>query len=485
MTLAAAIRDPTDALMRDPAHGEVAGLRRENAELRAENAALRAENADLRRRLDLDSSTSSKPPSSDGLKKKPRIPGSLRGRSGKKSGGQAGHKGDTLRQVEAPDRVVRHEAQTCLHCQAGLRASMERSVERRQVFDLPERLIEVTEHQAAIYVCSNCSGVTRAAFPEGVAAPAQYGERVRAAAVYLNVHQLIPEDRAAEAMGDLFGALRLCPDSVANWVRGKAAALAPVAAHIAALAAAAPVRCLDETGFRVAGKGQWLHTVATETLTHYRVSAKRGEMPEGLVGGIAVHDGFKSYSGLADVGHALCNAHHLRELKALIEIDREPWAAPMRDLLLEANRAVEQAREAGATSLAPPVLEGFIARYWEILRLGLAFHRNLPRLQRHPSNRGRTKHRPGHNLLIRLQEFKDDVLRFLVDFSVPFTNNLAEQALRMMKVKMKISGAFRTFEAACDFAAVRSVVATARKRSWNILQTLTACPHLLIQTLAA
>jgi transposase len=464
---------------------EDAALRAENATLRAENAALRAENADLRRRLDLDSSTSSKPPSSDGLKKKPRIPGSLRGRSGKPSGGQAGHKGDTLRQVAAPDRVVRHEAQACLHCRAGLTASMERGVERRQVFDLPERLIEVTEHQAVVYCCEHCRGVTRAAFPEGVASPAQYGERVRAAAVYLNVHQLIPEDRVAEAMSDLFGASRLCPDSVANWVRGKAAALAPVAAQIAVLAAQAPVRCLDETGFRVAGKGQWLHTVATETLTHYRVSAKRGEMPEGLVGGVAVHDGFKSYSGLTDVRHALCNAHHLRELKALIEIDREPWAAPMRDLLLEANRAVEQAREEGATSLAPPVLEGFLARYWEILRLGLSFHRNLPRLERHPSNRGRTKHRPGHNLLIRLHEFKDDVLRFLYDFSVPFTNNLAEQALRMMKVKMKISGAFRTFEAACDFAAVRSVVATARKRGWNILQTLTAGPHALIQTLAA
>jgi transposase len=284
-------------------------------------------------------------------------------------------------------------------------------------------------------------------------------------------------------MGDLFGALRLCSQSVADWVRGKAAALAPVAAQIATLAAQAPVRCLDETGFRVAGKGQWLHTVATETLTHYRVSAKRGEMPEGLTGGVAVHDGFKSYSGLTDVRHALCNAHHLRELKALVEIDREPWAAPMRDLLLEANRAVEQAREAGATSLASPVLDGFLARYWEILRQGLAFHRNLPRLQRHPSNRGRTKHRPGHNLLIRLHEFKDDVLRFLVDFSVPFTNNLAEQALRMMKVKMKISGAFRTFEAACDFAALRSVVATARKRGWNILQTLTARPHALLNAL--
>ena len=498
--LPAAIRDSIDALMGDIAQlrGEVARLRAENEALRAENrasradnetlrtdnAALRVENAELRRRLDLDSSNSSKPPSSDGLKKKPHIPGSLRGRSGKQSGGQAGHKGDTLRQVDAPDRVVRHEAQACRHCLAGLTASMERGAERRQVFDLPERRIEVTEHRASVYCCAACGGETKAEFPSGVASPAQYGERIRAAAVYLNVHQLIPEDRTAEAMGDLFGAARLCPDSVANWVRGKAAALAPVAAQIAALAAAAPVRCLDETGFRVAGKGQWLHTVATEALTHYRVSAERGEMPEGLVGGVVVHDGFKSYSGLADVRHALCNAHHLRELNALIEIDQEPWAAPMRDLLLEAHLAVEQAREAGATSLAPPVLEGFLARYWEILRQGLAFHRNLPRLQRHPSNRGRTKHRPGHNLLIRLHEFKDDVLRFLVDFSVPFTNNLAEQALRMMKVKMKISGAFRTFEAACDFADVRSVVATARKRGWNILQTLTARPHSLIQILS-
>jgi transposase len=508
MILAAAIRDSIAPLIGDIAQlrGEVGWLvrvigglrtekaalyadngvlRGENAALRAENGVLRAENAALRRGLGLDSSNSSKPPSSDGLKKKPRIPGSLRGRSGKKSGGQEGHKGDTLRKVETPDRVVRHEAQACRHCLAGLTASMQRGVERRQVFDLPERLIEVTEHQVSVYCCAACGGETRAEFPAGVAAPAQYGERVRAAAVYLNVHQLIPEDRVAEAMHDLFGALRLCPDSVANWVRGKAAALAPAAAQIAALAAAAPVRCLDETGFRVAGKGQWLHTVATETLTHYRVSSKRGEMPEGLTGGVAVHDGFKSYSGLTEVRHALCNAHHLRELKALIEIDGEPWAAPMRDLLLEANSAVQQAREEGATSLAPPVLDGFLARYWEILRQGLAFHRNLPRLQRHPSNRGRTKHRPGHNLLIRLHEFKDDVLRFLVDFSVPFTNNLAEQALRMMKVKMKISGAFRTFEAACDFAVVRSLVATGRKRGWNILQTLSAGPHALIQALVA
>ena len=168
---------------------EVANLRRENEALRAENARLRAENAELRRRLDQDSSTSSKPPSSDGLRKKPRVPGSLRGRSGKASGGQPGHKGDTLRRVATPDRIVRHEAATCRHCQGALAASMQIGVEARQVFDLPERLIEVTEHQVAIYACAHCRCETRAAFPAEVSAPAQYGERLRAAAVYLNVQQ--------------------------------------------------------------------------------------------------------------------------------------------------------------------------------------------------------------------------------------------------------------------------------------------------------
>jgi len=487
-----AIRDSIDALMCDIAQlrGEVAGLRRANAGLRAENEALKGENAslraevaELRRRLDLDSSNSSKPPSSDGLKKKPRLPGSLRGRSGKPSGGQAGHKGDTLKQVEAPDRIERHTAKACGHCCAGLSAWMQTGMEKRQVFDLPERLIEVTEHQASIYCCAACGFETRAAFPAGVAAAAQYGERIRAAAIYLNVQQLIPEDRVAQTMNDVFGAPYLCAASLATWVEDKATTLARVVAHIRALAAQAPVRHLDETGFRVAGKGQWLHTVSTESLTYYRVTEQRGAVPKGLTGGVVVHDHFKPYYGLTDVAHAYCNAHHLRELKALIEIDQEPWAKDMSDLLVAANEAVNKAREGGQTALSPAAVKSFVARYWEAIRAGLAFHRSLPELARR--KRGRTKRRPGHNLLERLKKYNNDVLRFLHDFTVPFTNNLAEQALRMMKVKMKISGAFRTFKGAADFAALRSVVATARKQGWNILQALTAQPQALILSLTA
>jgi transposase len=492
MTLPALIRDAIDPLMRDIAQlrDEVSRLRRanealraENEALRAQNAALRAEVAELRRRLDLDSSNSSKPPSSDGLKKKPRLPGSLRGRSGKPSGGQAGHKGDTLKQVEAPDRIERHTVEVCRHCFAGLGAWMQTGMEKRQVFDLPERLIEVTEHQASVYCCAACGFETKAEFPAGVAATAQYGERVRAAAIYLNVQQLIPEDRVAQTMNDLFGAPYLCAASLTAWVEDKAAALAGVAAHIRALAAQAPVRHLDETGFRVAGKGQWLHTISTEALTYYRVTEQRGDVPHDLTGGVVVHDHFKPYYGLTDVAHAFCNAHHRRELKALIELDQEPWAKDMSDRLVETNEAVNKAREAGETALSPAAIEGFVARYWEAVRAGLAFHRSLPSLKKR--TRGRTKRRPGHNLLERLKKDKDDVLRFLHDFTVPFTNNLAEQALRMMKVKMKISGAFRTFKGAADFAALRSVVATARKQGWNILQALTANPHALILSLNA
>ena len=188
----------------------IALLRGEIDALRAENAALRSDNAELRRRLGLDSSNSSKPPSSDGLKKKPRILGSLRTRSGKSSGGQKGHRGDTLRQVADPDRIVDHAARLCQHCSAGLSAGSAIGVERRQVFDLPERLIGVTEHRATIHCCPRCRGQTRATFPEGVASPAQYGGRIRAAAVYLNAQQLVPEERVAQILEDLFDAAATC-----------------------------------------------------------------------------------------------------------------------------------------------------------------------------------------------------------------------------------------------------------------------------------
>jgi len=447
------------------------------ASLRAEISSLRAENAELRRRLGLDSSNSSKPPSSDGLRKKPRTARSLRGRSGKPSGGKKGHEGGTLRQVADPDAVVWHEACACGHCGSALDPKAAIGFETRQVFDLPECPLVVTEHQAAFYRCERCRGVTKAAFPEGVVSPTQYGERIKAAAIYLNVQQLIPEDRAAQALSDLFGAPLICPASIVAWVGKKAEELGQVYEAIGRRAAEAAVRCLDETGYRIAGKLHWLHTTSSLAFTFYRAGEKRGDIPTDLRGGVVVHDHFMPYRGMNKVDHAFCNAHILRELQALIGFENEPWAELMRDTLLDANAAVNAAREAGASTLPPETLAAFVERYWAAVRLGLAFHRQLPKLEKKATARGRTKQRPGHNLLERLNTFKTETLRFMTDFDVPFTNNLAEQDLRMMKVKMKISGCFRTLDGAQIFARLRSVVSTARKQGANILQILAASPN--------
>ena len=455
-------------------------LLQELAALRAENAALKQEIAELRRRLGKDSSNSSKPPSSDGPAKKPRIAGSLRGISGKKSGGQPGHRGDTLRPVANPDKIERHEATRCEHCQADLTAGMATGVEKRQVFDMPEPRLEVTEHQAPIYTCACCRGVTRAAFPADVTAPVQYGPRIRAAAIYLNAQHLIPEDRVGEIMHDLFGALRLCPASIVAWGEQKAREWAPVEAHIATLVAVAAVRHLDETGFRIGGKTQWLHTVSTVAMTYYRVCEQRGAMFDALRGGVIVHDHFKPYFTLAEVEHALCNAHHLRELKALIDIEKEPWAKQMSRLLVRASRQVERAVAQGKVALSADCARRIVAVYDAILKRGIAFHDAQPPLARRPGARGRSPKRVGHNLLERLRDHKAAVLRFVFDFAVPFTNNQAEQDIRMMKVKMKISGGFRTWGGAETFATLRSVLSTARKHGWNILRTLTVPPAALI-----
>ena len=448
------------------------------ASLKREIEALRAENAELRRRLGLDSSNSSKPPSSDGLRKKPRALKSLRTRTGKPSGGQKGHDGDTLRQVAEPDAIVEHAAEVCERCLAPLPANSKVGEERRQVFDLPERLLLVTEHRAAVHDCPVCRWRTRAAFPEGVVSPAQYGERVRAAAVYLNAQQLVPEERTAQILNDLFDAAAACGASVARWVRRKAEALAPVYHGIGACVAAAPVRCLDETGFRIAGATRWLHTASTLTHTFYRAGEPRSAVPE-FEGGVVVHDHWRAYYALENVLHAFCNAHLLRELQAIIEFDKEPWAEALRATLLDASQAVQKAKAAGLSALPPETVKAFEDRYWAAVREGLALHRSLPDFDPGKSPKKRKKQRPAHNLLLRFKTFKDATLRFLVDFTVPFTNNLAEQDLRMMKVKIKISGGFRTLQGAADFASLRSVISSARKQGLDILHALTLGPERL------
>jgi len=248
--------------------------------------------------------------------------------------------------------------------------------------------------------------------------------------------------------------------------------------------AAAPVKHLDETGFRIGGKTQWLHIASTVWLTFYRVSSKRGSLLPKVTGTV-VHDHWKPYYTMTGVRHALCNAHHLRELKALVEIEKEDWARKMQRLLRRACHATNLAREQ-AVPLNPALIALLDRAYDTIVAEGLAFHLAQPALQslslrrQAARRRGRPPRRVGHNLLLRLSTRKHDVLRFLANPSVPFTNNLAEQDGRMMKLRQKISSGFRSEDGAKDFAVMRSVLSTARKQGWNMLQTLTGNPAHLI-----
>ena len=451
----------------------------ENAALRAQNAALleivsklEARIAELERRLGLNSSNSSKPPSSDGPGKPARV-SSLRQASGKKTGGQRGHKGETLRQTAAPDIVAEHVPPVCSGCGAALTQDMSEGHATRQVFDLPEpQPLAVTEHRAHVCRCESCGEKTRAPFPEGVNAPVQYGARIAAFAVYLLHYQFLPEDRLAQLMSDLFGVSLSCA-TIAGMSRNCASRLASFAELLRNLVAGANVKHMDETGFRIGGKTQWLHVACTALLTFYRVCAKRGSLLAN-VAGVAVHDHWKPYYTMTGVLHALCNAHHLRELKALIEIEKEDWARQMQMLLRRACHAANLARRRGIPP-KPRFIARIKRRYGSILAQGLAFHEAQPPLARTSGkgkSRGPAPRRTGHNLLVRLELRKEDVLRFLDDPNVPFTNNQAEGDLRMMKVKQKISGGFRSAAGAGDFAIIRSVISTARKQGWDILQTL-------------
>jgi len=358
---------------------ELDALRKEVAALKAENAALRGECQTLRERVQTleeqlarDSHNSHQPPSSDGLAK-PK-PKSLRTPSQRPTGGQPGHPGHTLRLVEKPDRTVRHPVERCAHCGRSLDQQAPDRVERRQVFDLPEPKLEITEHQAEIKTCA-CGGVNRAAFPPEAAAPVQYGPRVQSVAVYLGEYQLLPFDRLAEILRDLFACESFSEGTLANFKADCARRLEPVEAAIRDLAAAAPVAGFDETGVRATGSLHWLHTVSTRLLTWYYAHPRRGREALDAAGlladyrGRAVHDCWKSYFDY-DCDHALCNSHRLRELIFLWEQQEQHWAQDMMDHLLGIKAAVATARAAGLTALPPSDQERFLQGYHRIVQAG-------------------------------------------------------------------------------------------------------------------
>jgi hypothetical protein len=443
-------------------------LLRRLAERDALIAGLQARVAELEARLGMNSRNSHKPPSSDGPAKP--APKSLRGKSGRKPGGQHGHPGHTLSLVDDPDETVRHVPGRCGGCGTGLRGRPVTRVIRRQVFDLPEPApLRVTEHQMVAKRCW-CGVETVADAPCGVRAPASYGPRLRAVTVYLQFAQFCARWRTAQAVHDLFG-VPISAGTVSAFGARAAAGLDGFVGRVTDLLLAAPVVGFDETSIRVDGTNWWVHTACTPDLSLLTVHERRGSQGTDAAGvlpefdGVAVHDAWAPYDGYTDATHALCNAHVLRELQAVTETSPTggQWAARIGQVLRRLKTAADDACQEGRAGLDPRLLAELNRAYTAAATVGY----NVTSGRR---NEIEAKH---HALARRLLDRHDDILRFAHDLRVPFDNNGSERDLRMVKLRQKVSGTMRIPQGAQDFVAIRSYLQTGLKQGQNALRILT------------
>ena len=435
--------------------------------LSAQVEGLTAKLKELEGRLALNSRNSSKPPSSGGYGKHNRA----KAKDGadtdkKKSGGQKGHRGHTLKRSEQPDHVVPCPLPShCDRCQSPLPEGV--VVETRQVFDIPRRPPVVTEYQLTEARCG-CGKVHRGEFPLGVRAPVQYGPNIKAAVVNLTHHHMMPVARTGALTGELFG-LQMSDATVLAIHAEAKVILTPIVTEIGETLKTVPIAHTDETGMHVSGKLHWLHVVATTLLTWIGCHTKRGRQAIDAFGiltafvGTLVHDGWKTYRDLVCT-HALCNAHHLRELTFVFEQLGQAWANRLIDLLTD---ALDEVKSIGGPLPAERRAD-YRSRYAEILAEGDTANPRAPRT----GKRGRVKQSKARNLLDRLTLYADDVWRFATDHGVPFSNNVAEQAVRMPKVKEKISGGFRTLTGLETFCTIRSYLATLQKQGVNTFDAL-------------
>ena len=454
-------------------------LRQENKELKALLEKAQEQIKDLKRQLGQNSRNSNWPSSRDKVRHKRRKQNNLREKSDKKSGGQPGHKGHTLKFREEPEHIESHRPDSCQHCQQAFNPEQDAvRLQKRQVFDLPPLKLEVTEHQVAHLQCEGCGQISAGQFPEAVKGPVQYGERLKSLAVYLKVVQFVPYQRSQEMLRDLFEA-SVSEASLQKYVHQAAKTASPITARIKEALMGASVANFDESGFYIKGDRQWLHSTSTPTLAYYAPHPSRGNEALLAIGilpkfaGVAVHDNWSSYWKHEQCQHALCNVHHLRELNGIVENFGQKWAARFKIFLQSVKKRVDEAKAAGQTALPATKLRQIERVYRKLINLAL--QANPPPAGGWPRNgRGPVKKTKPRNLAERLQLRQAEVLRFAFDFRVPFDNNLAERDIRMLKVQQKISGCFRSLEGAEAFCTLRSYISTLRKQKQSVWDAVTS-----------
>lgn len=456
-----------------PSYDELAALVVEQArvitELRERVAALEAENAELKRRLGMNSTNSSKPPSSDSPFAKPTSK-SLRRKSGRKPGGQPGHPGSTLALIDNPNERTRHEPGPCTACGASLADAPEIGMERRQVFDLPPITVRVTEHQLIARRCS-CGTTTCGTAPQGVCAPVQYGPRITAIILYLYVGQFLSKKRTAQALAELFGT-PVSEGTVAAMTRRAADGLDEFLTQVSDRIAESDVAGFDETGLRVAGELHWVHCARTDRytlITCHRGRGQDGIDDAGVLGrfrGVAVHDAWAPYDTYANAEHQLCCAHALRELAGVT--DTAPadalwcWATQAADALVALQTLVTQAIAVGADALDADALAWQVGLYRWAVQIGInqTAARTSETMKKHNA------------LARRLRDRQDDYLRFTRDWRIPPDNNGSERDIRMIKLRQKVSGCLRTLAGARQFCTIRSYLSTAAKHGQHFFDVL-------------
>jgi len=436
---------------------------------------LEARIKELEERLAQNSRNSSKPPSTDGFQK-PR-PQSLRIQTGRKPGGQDGHQGHTLKMVDNPDHVEIHKVAGQCRCGSQLSDLPVSGYERRQVFDVPFSPVKTIEHRVEIKECPGCHCVHKGTFPESVQAPVQYGPRIKAMVMYLRSYQLLPAARNAALFQDLFGC-DLSTGVMDNILVEGSHRLKDCVQWIKEQVKNSAVTNFDETGLSVEGDNYWLHATSTDQFTYYDIHDKRGVEAMAAIGilpefqGTAVHDAWAPYFQYDQCQHSLCNAHHLRELTFIHEQLGQVWASDMIDCLVKIKDKVDAAKSVGLTQLTQGQENYYRRQYRDIIAQGYQVNPlgKGPPAAKH--QRGRPKKGKTRCLLERLDHHWRMVLRFMYDFRVPFDNNLSERDVRMMKVRQKISGTFRSADMAKAFCRIRSFISTVRKQAFPLMNSI-------------